>query len=66
MLSDGKKNLEVWEGEAAELLVSGEKIVGLKMNDGQKILCKTIVIAAGTFLKRSHSLRTQDHTRRTY
>ncbi|MBF0522137.1 MAG: tRNA uridine-5-carboxymethylaminomethyl(34) synthesis enzyme MnmG [Candidatus Omnitrophica bacterium] len=43
-------NLDILEDEATELVAKDGKIVALKTQEGKEIACKTIVIAAGTFL----------------
>ncbi|MDP8212891.1 MAG: tRNA uridine-5-carboxymethylaminomethyl(34) synthesis enzyme MnmG [Candidatus Zapsychrus exili] len=43
-------NLDVLEDEAVEILVKSNKIIGLKTKSGKEIKCKTVVVAAGTFL----------------
>jgi len=44
-------NLEVIEGEAAEILVKGGRVSGLKLASGMTLTCHSVVLAAGTFLK---------------
>lgn len=43
--------LDVLEGEVAELLVTHGAICGIVTQVGQRILCRAVVITAGTFLK---------------
>jgi tRNA uridine 5-carboxymethylaminomethyl modification enzyme len=44
-------NLEVIEGEAAEIKVENNKITGLKLADGSQIKATSLVITTGTFLR---------------
>ena len=44
-------NLDILIDKAGELLVHNGRIVGLRMESGVDISCKTVVITAGTFLK---------------
>ena len=44
-------NLEVIEGEADELIVSNERITGLKLADGRAFGSGAVVITTGTFLR---------------
>jgi len=46
-----QKKLDVLEDMAGEILVKNGKAVGIKTESGKKIKAKTVVIAAGTFLK---------------
>lgn len=43
-------NLSILEGKVAEILVRAGEVVGLKTEEGLEILCKSVVIATGTFL----------------
>lgn len=45
------KNLTIIEGMVAEILINDNTITGIVMENGDKILCKSLVIATGTFLK---------------
>ena len=45
-----QKNLTVLEDMAAEVIVDNGKVTGLKTEAGYEIQCKTIIVAAGTFL----------------
>src|SRR3954471_16821576 len=44
-------NLEVLEGEADDLILSGGKIAGLRLTDGRRVLAKAVVLTTGTFLR---------------
>ena len=43
-------NLTILQGEVAEILVEGGKVVGMKTTLGQIFYCKTIVVATGVYL----------------
>jgi tRNA uridine 5-carboxymethylaminomethyl modification enzyme len=44
-------NLEVIEGEADDLIVSGGRIAGVRLIDGQKLTSAAVVVTTGTFLR---------------
>lgn len=44
-------NLEVLAGEAVDLILDGERVVGLKLADGSEILTRAIILTTGTFLR---------------
>jgi tRNA uridine 5-carboxymethylaminomethyl modification enzyme len=44
-------NLKVVEGEAADLLVSGGRITGVRLADGREIGAAAVVLTTGTFLR---------------
>jgi tRNA uridine 5-carboxymethylaminomethyl modification enzyme len=46
-----QNNLEVIEGEIAQLLVSGGQIKGVSLSDGRHITCGAVVLTTGTFLR---------------
>jgi tRNA uridine 5-carboxymethylaminomethyl modification enzyme len=48
---EAQNNLTVVEDEACELLLKGERIVGIKLASGQKLFCQAVIIASGTFLR---------------
>lgn len=43
-------NLHLRQGEVVELLVSGERIVGVELMDGRRLRAKAVVVTTGTFL----------------
>ncbi|TIX49303.1 tRNA uridine-5-carboxymethylaminomethyl(34) synthesis enzyme MnmG [Alteraurantiacibacter aquimixticola] len=43
-------NLSVIEGEAAELLLGGGRVSGLKLGDGTQIEARAVILCTGTFL----------------
>ena len=44
-------NLELHQGNVAEILVENDKVVGLRTNLGLHFRCRAIVISAGTFMR---------------
>jgi tRNA uridine 5-carboxymethylaminomethyl modification enzyme len=44
-------NLVVIEAEADDLIISGERIAGLKLADGRELGAKAVVLTTGTFLR---------------
>src|SRR6476620_10282624 len=42
-------NLEVIQGEADDLIVSGGRIAGVRLSDGQKLTSAAVVVRTGTF-----------------
>lgn len=44
------EHLEVFEGEVVSLLLEGDKCLGVFLKDGSKVLAKSVIITAGTFL----------------
>ncbi|RKF19056.1 tRNA uridine-5-carboxymethylaminomethyl(34) synthesis enzyme MnmG [Altericroceibacterium spongiae] len=43
-------NLALIEGEVAELVFEGERVAGLKLGDGQKLVAQAVILCTGTFL----------------
>ena len=46
-----QNGLHLIEGEASELLVRGDRAVGVRLRDGRTILAPAVVLAPGTFLR---------------
>lgn len=44
-------NLSVIEGEADEMRLAGQRIVGIRLADGREFTCRSLVITTGTFLR---------------
>jgi tRNA uridine 5-carboxymethylaminomethyl modification enzyme len=44
-------NLDVIEGEADELLISGGRVTGIRLPDGRELTAGAVVITTGTFLR---------------
>jgi len=44
-------NLRVIEGEADELIVSGDRVTGIRLTDGRELFSGAVVITTGTFLR---------------
>ncbi|WP_336096832.1 tRNA uridine-5-carboxymethylaminomethyl(34) synthesis enzyme MnmG [Roseovarius sp. CH_XMU1461] len=47
----GCPNLTIIEGEAADFLMSGAEVRGVRLADGSKISASAVVLTAGTFLR---------------
>lgn len=45
-----QERLHVIEGEAAELILIGERVGGIRLADGSEIKSKTVILCTGTFL----------------
>lgn len=43
-------NLTIVEGEAAALVLEGDRIAGVQLADGSVLACRAVVLATGTFL----------------
>ncbi|MCF7873970.1 MAG: tRNA uridine-5-carboxymethylaminomethyl(34) synthesis enzyme MnmG [Candidatus Omnitrophica bacterium] len=48
---DDNKNIDILQAKAEKIISKGRKVLGIKTNLGQDIFAKTVIIAAGTFLK---------------
>ncbi|MES2905758.1 MAG: tRNA uridine-5-carboxymethylaminomethyl(34) synthesis enzyme MnmG [Pseudomonadota bacterium] len=46
-----QKNLDVVEGEAADLIVENGRCIGIEMADGRRISAAAVVLTTGTFLR---------------
>jgi tRNA uridine 5-carboxymethylaminomethyl modification enzyme len=44
-------NLSVIEGEADELIISNDRVAGIRLGDGRELKAGTVVITTGTFLR---------------
>src|SRR5213078_76643 len=47
---DAESNIEWLIGKAGRLLVSGDRLVGLALEDGDAYACRAVVVTTGTFL----------------
>ncbi|MCO1334887.1 tRNA uridine-5-carboxymethylaminomethyl(34) synthesis enzyme MnmG [Microbulbifer sp. OS29] len=47
---EGQENLEIFQQAADDLIVEGERVVGVVTNAGVRFRAKTVVLTAGTFL----------------
>jgi len=47
---ENQNNLTLWQGLSTEILVSKKEAYGIKIETGEKLFGKTIIIAPGTFL----------------
>ena len=50
-LTEKTENLSVIEGEATDLLMEGERVVGVVLADGAEIAAGAVVLTTGTFLR---------------
>jgi tRNA uridine 5-carboxymethylaminomethyl modification enzyme len=50
-LVEKQSGISIIEAEAAELLVAGAKIEGLRLGDGRELACEKLVLTTGTFLR---------------
>ncbi|MFT3690718.1 tRNA uridine-5-carboxymethylaminomethyl(34) synthesis enzyme MnmG [Paenirhodobacter sp.] len=49
-LTEGQQNLDVIEGEVADLVMDGDRVAGAILADGTRIDAGAVVLTAGTFL----------------
>ncbi|MGZ8360800.1 MAG: tRNA uridine-5-carboxymethylaminomethyl(34) synthesis enzyme MnmG [Allosphingosinicella sp.] len=49
-LIDRQAGLNVFEGEASELILAERRVIGLRLADGREMAAKAVVLATGTFL----------------
>ncbi|MDZ4288672.1 MAG: FAD-dependent oxidoreductase, partial [Prosthecobacter sp.] len=50
-LLENQPNLDLHQGNAAEILVQGDKVVGVRTSLGMIYSCHAVVISAGTFMR---------------
>jgi len=50
LLLENNKNIDFWQDVAINLLIEGEKVVGVKTQMGIKIKSKVVILTNGTFL----------------
>lgn len=48
---EAQSNLDIIQGEVAEILASNGKVRGVRLSDGRVLDCKAVVVTTGTFLK---------------
>ena len=48
---EAQENLSIIEGEAADFLMSGDEVRGIKLADGVEVSAKSVVMTTGTFLR---------------
>ncbi len=46
-----QENLEIIQNSVSDLLLEGNKVIGLKTHEGSKFLARSVVLTAGTFLR---------------
>lgn len=44
-------NLEIMEGEATDLILTGDRVSGIILRDGSEINAKSVILTTGTFLR---------------
>ena len=49
-LIEEQEGLTIVEGEAAELILDGRRVVAVRLTDGRELRAKAVVLATGTFL----------------
>lgn len=47
----GAQNLSVVVGEATDLMMDGDRVVGIILGDGSEVKSKTVILTTGTFLR---------------
>ncbi|MBT5294795.1 MAG: tRNA uridine-5-carboxymethylaminomethyl(34) synthesis enzyme MnmG, partial [Octadecabacter sp.] len=50
-MTSERSNLDVFEGEVIDLLMSGDRATGIVLKDGSKISAKAVILTSGTFLR---------------
>ena len=58
---ENNPNLEIKEGLVEDLIIEDNKVLGVILNNGEKIYSKTVILTTGTYLK-SDILRGSDRT----
>lgn len=48
---EGEKNLDLHQGNVAEILVKNDKVYGIQTSLQMEILAKTVILSAGTFMR---------------
>jgi tRNA uridine 5-carboxymethylaminomethyl modification enzyme len=51
IFTDRYPDLAIVEGEASDLILSGDRLEGLRLADGRQLSAKAVVITTGTFLR---------------
>ena len=46
-----QKNLDIIQNSVSDLLLEGNKVIGVKTHEGSKFLSRSVVLTAGTFLR---------------
>ncbi len=48
---EGERNIVLKEGQAIEILVSGNRAVGIRTQDGESVKSRAVILTTGTFLQ---------------
>lgn len=48
---EAQESLEIVEGFAGEVLAPGNRVEGLRLEDGREVTCRSLVVTTGTFLR---------------
>ena len=48
---DATPNIDIVEGEAADILVDGDRVRGVRLADGNELIAAAVVVTTGTFLR---------------